>query len=70
MTDCRSVTTPLDRNLKLCYDLRATCNKKRSRKIIRSLIYLTITRRDLSYLVGLISQFMSQLTSDHLQCAH
>ena len=70
MTDCRSVTTPLDRNLKLCYDLRATCNKKRSRKIIRSLIYLTITRRDLSYLVGLISQFMQKPTTKHLQCAY
>ena len=29
MMDYRSVTTPLDRNLKLCYDSGATCNKKR-----------------------------------------
>ena len=39
------------------------------RQIVGSLIYLTITRPDLSYLVGVISQFMAQPTEEHLQCA-
>ena len=34
------------------------------------LIYLTITRPNLSYPVGLISQFMAHPTVEHLQCAH
>ena len=32
-------------------------------------MYLTITRPDLSYLVGVISQFMARPTEEHLQCA-
>ena len=58
MTDCLSVSTPPDRNLKLRPDLGASCNKKRLRQVVGSLIYLMITRPDLSYLVSMISQFM------------
>ena len=55
MTDCRSVSTPLDKNLKLRLDSGADCNEKRFRQIVRSLTYLTITRLNLSYAVGVIS---------------
>ena len=40
----------------------------RFRQIVGSLIYLRSTRPDLSYLVGLISQYMSQPKSEQLQC--
>ena len=39
------------------------------RQNVGNLIYLTINRPNLSYLVGLISQFMSQPKTDNLQCA-
>ena len=42
MADCKSVSNPLDRTGKVC-------DPTRFRQIVRSLIYLTITRTNLSY---------------------
>ena len=39
------------------------------RQLVGSLIYLTITRPDLSYPVGLLSQFMQTPRDIHLDCA-
>ena len=59
MAECKSVATPLDRNLKLDADSgTGACEPTQYRELIGSLIYLTITRPDLSYPVGLLSQFM------------
>ena len=69
MADCKSVSTPLDRTVKLRPDSGKVCNPTRFRQIVGSLIYLTITRPDLSYPVGVISQFMARPTEEHLQCA-
>ena len=69
MTDCRFVSTPLDRNLKLRPDLGAAYNEKRFWQIVGSLIYLTITRPDLSYPMGVIIQFMQRPIVENLQCA-
>ena len=56
MVECKSVATPLDQNLKLDADSRTTaCELTQYRQLIESLIYLTITRPDLSYPVGLLS---------------
>ena len=56
MTECKPVTTPLDRNLKLDADSSTTeCEPMFYRQLVRSLIYLTITRPGLSYPVGLLS---------------
>ena len=57
MADCKSVSTPLNRTVKLCPNSRKVCDPKRFRLIVESLLYLTITRLDLSYPVNLISQF-------------
>ena len=69
MADCKSVSTPLDRTVKLCPDAGKVCDRRAFRQIVRSLIYLTITRTDLNYPVGVISQFMARPTEEHLQCA-
>ena len=69
MADCKSVSTPLDRTVKLRPDSGKVCDPMRFRQIVGSLIYLTITRPDLSYPVGVISQFMARPTEEHLQCA-
>ena len=50
-------------------DSGTVCDPTRFRQIVGSLIYLTITRPDLSYPVGVISQFMARPTEAHLQCA-
>ena len=56
MTESKLVATPLDRNLKLDVDSGTEeCEPTQYYQLVRSLIYLTITRPDLSYLVGLLS---------------
>ena len=56
MMECKSVLTPLEQNLKLHQGSGKECVET---QIERSLIYVTITRPNLSYSVGLISKFMS-----------
>ena len=69
MTDCRSISAPLDKNLKLRPNSEVASNEKRLRQIVESLIYQTITRPDLHYPVSVISQFIQRPTVEHLQCA-
>ena len=70
MTECKSISTPRDRNVKLRPNSRMACDPKRFRQIVGSLIYLTITQSDLNYRVRLISQIMVHLTLEHLECMH
>jgi hypothetical protein len=69
MADCRPISTPLVRTVKHRLDSGRICDPTRFRRIVRSLIYLTITRPDLSYPVGVISQYMARSTEEHLQSA-
>ena len=70
LTECKPVSTPLDRNLKMDADSgTAVCDPTKYRQLIDNLIYLTITRPDLSYSVGLLSQFMQNPRNLHLDCA-
>ena len=66
MTECPLVATPLDWNLKLDVDSGIKeCESTQYQQPIRSLIYLIITRPDLSYPVGLLSQFMQTVCNIH-----
>jgi hypothetical protein len=56
MADYKPISTPLDRTVKHCPDFGKVCDPTRFRRIIGSLLYLTITRPDLSYPVGVISK--------------
>ena len=69
MANCKSISTPVDRNMKLRRDSGQACDATRFQQIVGNLIYLTITRTDLSYSIGLISQYMSQPKAENLQCA-
>src|SRR5438128_7119079 len=66
LTDHRSVDTPMELHLRL----RATDgvpleDPTRYRHLVGSLVYLGITRPDISYAVHILSQFMSAPTSIH-----
>ena len=61
MTECKFVTTPLNWNLKLAPDSSTEeCEPTQYWQLIGNLIYLMITRSDLSYSVGLLSPFMQK----------
>jgi len=66
MTDAKPAPTPLDSKLKL----ETTSEPLRSinyyQHLVGRLIYLTITRLDITYAVSLVSQFMHAPTVFHL----
>ena len=67
MVDCKPISMPLDHNLKLRADEGQVLDDVTMyRKIVGSLIDLTISRPDLSYTVGLESQFMQLPRKPHL----
>ena len=62
MTKCKSMETPLDRNIKLVVESGiGECELTQYWQLIGSLIYLMIARPNLKYLVGILSQFMQKL---------
>ncbi|MCO5574051.1 hypothetical protein L7F22_027828 [Adiantum nelumboides] len=59
MANCKLILTPLDQSLKLRIDEGEVLDDATMyRRIVASLIYMTISRPNLSYAVGLVSQFM------------
>ena len=59
MADCKPISMPLDVNVKLsAHGDHAIEDVAMYRKIVDSLMYLTITQANLNYTVGLESQFM------------
>ncbi|MCO5599703.1 hypothetical protein L7F22_053808 [Adiantum nelumboides] len=67
MADCKPIFTPLDQNLKSRIDEGEVLDGATMyRRIVGSLIYMTISRPDLSYAVGLVSQFMQLPRKPHL----
>jgi hypothetical protein len=69
MADYKAISMPPDRTVKHRPDSGKVCDQTQFRQIVRSLIYLTITRPDLSYPVGVISQYMARPTEENLQSA-
>jgi len=67
MVGCKPISVPLNQNGKLSADASEVLeNATMYRKIVGSLIYMTITRPDLNYTVGLESQFMQVPQKPHL----
>jgi hypothetical protein len=66
MTDCKSVLTPMEKNLKLSkFEGGELVNNTSYRKLIGSLIYLTTTHPNLSYAVSILSIFMQEPRESH-----
>ena len=63
MQNCRPIDSPMDPNLKLMADQSE--DPERYRRLVGKLISLTITRPDISFVVGVVSQFMQNPHVDH-----
>jgi hypothetical protein len=67
MTGCKPISIPLEQNVKLnANEGDLVEDTTMYRHIVGSLIYMTITRLDLSYVVGVVSQFMQTPRKPHL----
>jgi hypothetical protein len=67
MTCYKPILIPLEQNVKLSADEgNLVENTTMYKHIVGSLIYMTITRPDLSYAVGVVSQFMQTPRKPHL----
>jgi len=67
MTGCKSISIPLEQNVKLSANEGDLVEDTTIyRRIVGSLIYMTITRPDLSYVVGVVNQFMQTPRKPHL----
>ncbi len=67
MTGCKPISIPLEQNVKLSADEEDLVEDITMYKcIVGSLIYMTITRPDLSYAVGVMNQFMQTPRKPHL----
>jgi hypothetical protein len=67
MTGCKPISIPLEQNVKLNADEGDLVEDTTMyRRIVGSLIYMTITRPDLSYAVGVVNQFMQTPRKPHL----
>ena len=70
MIGCKPISVPLEQNVKLSADAGELLEDPTMyRRTVGSLIYMTITRPDLSYAVGLVSQFMHAPRKPHLDAA-
>eukprot|EP00253_Pinus_taeda_P030303 PITA_30303 len=61
MTECNPLSTPMEQNLKLTsIEGKEFEDATKYRQLIGSLIYLTTTRPDISFAVGILSRFMQK----------
>jgi hypothetical protein len=67
MTGCKPISIPLEKNVKLSVDEGDLMEDTTMYIcIVGNLIYVTITRLDLSYAIGMVNQFMQTLQKPHL----
>ncbi|XP_048504111.1 uncharacterized mitochondrial protein AtMg00810-like [Beta vulgaris subsp. vulgaris] len=70
MHKARPVRLPLEANIKLTADLGDPLpHLTEYQRLVGRLIYLTITRPDITYAVHILSQFMHKPTTVHMQAA-
>ncbi|CAM8915811.1 unnamed protein product [Rhodiola kirilowii] len=71
LTNCKPARSPMDMKHKLSLSKAPLlADPLEYRQLVGKLIYLTITRPDLAYPVHVLSQFMQQPTTEHLQAVH
>ena len=68
MLECKLISTPMEPNAKMCaHEGKDLEDATMYRQLVGSLIYLTLTRPDISYAVGVMSQYMQNPKKPHLE---
>ena len=68
MLECKPISTPMEPNGKLCaHEGKDLEDALMYRQLVGSLIYLTLTRPDISYAVGVMSRYMQNPKKSHLE---
>jgi len=70
MLGCRPVSTLIDLNHKLCAESGNPIHKERCQRLVGRLIYLCHTRPDISYAVSVVSRYMHDPRSGHLDAVY
>lgn len=70
MLGCRPADTPMEANHRLSGGTGDVVDKERYQRLAGRLIYLSHTRPDIAYAVGVVSQFMHDPRSCHLEAAY
>ncbi|XP_024030348.1 uncharacterized protein LOC112094217 [Morus notabilis] len=71
MLGCKPANTPMDSNKKLnTTEESVPVDKGRYQRLVGKLIYLSHTRPDIAYSVGIVSQHMNNPSEDHLEAVN
>nr|XP_048330750.1 uncharacterized mitochondrial protein AtMg00810-like [Ziziphus jujuba var. spinosa] len=68
MLDCKPISTPMEVNAKLsAYEGKDSEDATMYQQLVGSLIYLTLTRPDISFADGVVSRYMQSPKKPHLE---
>ncbi|KAM1254549.1 hypothetical protein ACFX2G_029491 [Malus domestica] len=68
MLECKLISTPMEPNAKMCaHEGKDLEDATMYRQLVGSLIYLTLTRPDISYAVGVMGRYMQNPKKPHLE---
>ena len=66
MLGCRPASTPMEANVDLwCDNSHLLDDPRQYRRLIGKLIYLTVIRPDITFIVGVLTRFMHQPREVH-----
>jgi len=70
MLNCKPVTTPIEYNHRILADSGDPVDKHQYQRLVGRLIYLSHTRPDIAYAVSIVSRYMHDPRSSHLDAVH
>jgi hypothetical protein len=70
MIQCREAATPIDHNCKITAESGELVEKENYQKLVGRLLYLCHTRPDIAYAVSIVSRYMHEPRTGHLDAVH